>query len=61
MVGKKSFLIKDMDPELHFELKKFALFTRVSMSSVVVEAIKDKISFKIQKEDEEDVVAEVKE
>jgi len=45
-----TLLIKDMDDELHYALQRYAVFAskpgkKVSMRSVVIDALKDKIAF----------------
>ena len=45
MVKKKSFLIKDLGDDLHFQFKKYALFNKMTMVEVGIEAIKDKIGY----------------
>lgn len=43
---KKSFLIKDLGENLHFEFKKYALYNNTTMEKLGVEAIKEKIGYK---------------
>jgi len=42
---KKSFLIKDLGQDLHFEFKRYALYNNTTMERLGIEAIKDKIGY----------------
>ncbi len=48
---KKSFLIKDLGEDLHFQFKRYALYNGVTMERLGVEAIKDKIGYQEPKEE----------
>ena len=50
---KKSFLIKDLGDDLHFQFKKFALFEKRTMIEIGIEAIKDKIGYEEKENVEE--------
>ena len=42
---KKSFLIKDIGKDLHFQFKRYALYNGITMEKLGIEAIKDKIGY----------------
>lgn len=46
----KALFIPSIGDELHWQLRQYAAFHKVPMRSVVVQAIKDKISFRAEGE-----------
>ncbi len=51
---KKSFLIKDLGEDLHFQFKKYALFNKVTMEKLGIDAIKDRINYQEPQEEAEE-------
>jgi len=48
---KKSFLIKDLGKDVHFQLKRYALYNNKTMETVGIEGIKEKIGYQEPKEE----------
>ncbi len=42
---KRSFLIKDLGEDLHFQFKRYALYNKITMEKLGIEAIKEKIGY----------------
>lgn len=48
-MSKKSFLIKDLGDDLHFQFKRYALYNNRTMVKIGIEAIKEKIGYQEKK------------